>query len=170
MKRVKLMEKVKLKKKAFTLIELLAVIVILAIILAIAVPTLTTMFGSSSKNTFEANAKMVIKDLEYKIAEDRSFNPSDINETNIESVLDIDDNNYKSVTVKDMNDVLYVTIVGKNKWDKLTVSGTKSITKATDTVTSFVRGANAPVLAPNMKPIKWNGTTWTDVAESDTMV
>jgi type IV pilus assembly protein PilA len=59
----------KKNKKGFTLVELLAVIVILAIILAIAVPSISSMIANSKKNSFEANVKMIITSISYKLLE-----------------------------------------------------------------------------------------------------
>jgi type IV pilus assembly protein PilA len=56
-------------KKGFTLVELLAVIVILAIILAIAVPSISGMINNSKKSSFEANVKMIITGISYKMLE-----------------------------------------------------------------------------------------------------
>jgi type IV pilus assembly protein PilA len=56
-------------RKGFTLVELLAVIVILAIILAIAVPSISSMIANSKKNSFEANVKMIITSISYKLLE-----------------------------------------------------------------------------------------------------
>jgi prepilin-type N-terminal cleavage/methylation domain-containing protein len=156
------------KGKGFTLVELLAVIVILAVILAIAIPSISSMINNASRNALESSAKLVLKGIEYKMMEDSDFNPTSINETNIESTLNIDDSNYQSVTVKEINGIIYITIVGKNKWSKLTVSGTKSITKVEDTVINNSYGANAPVLTTGMTPIKWNGSAWVDTTSSDT--
>ena len=158
----------KIKKEGFTLVELLAVIVIIAIILAIAIPSISNVIDRVSRNAFESDAKMILKAVEYKVLEDRSMNISDVNESTMKAFLNIDNSNYQTVTIKEINDKRYITIVGKNKWDKLTVSGTKTYTKVTDTVTTFVGGANAPVLATGMTPIKWNGTTWVNTTASDT--
>jgi prepilin-type N-terminal cleavage/methylation domain-containing protein len=156
-----------MKKSGFTLVELLAVIVILAVILAIAIPSISTMMNSASKNALESSAKLVLKGIEYEMMENSTFDPTSVTEANIKSTLNIDNSNYQSVTVKKANDTLYVTIVGKNKWDKLTVSGTKLATKVADTVTSFSYGANVPVLATGMTPIKWDGSAWVDTTEAD---
>ena len=158
----------KIKKNGFTLVELLAVIVILAIILAIAIPSISNVIDRVSRNAFESDAKMVLKAIEYENLENGSINLSDINETTVKSQLNIDNSNYQTLTVKEINDERYITIVGKNKWDKLTVSGTKRNAKVTDTVTTFVGGANAPVLTTGMTPTKWNGTAWVNTTETDT--
>jgi type IV pilus assembly protein PilA len=157
-----------LKKKGFTLVELLAVIVILAIILAIAIPSISLMLESSTRSTFESSAKLVLKSIEFKKMEDVTFIPSNVNETNVENLLNIDNTNYETLTVKEINGVLYVTIVGKNKWDKLTVSSTRIVSQVNNTVTSLNYGANVPVLATGMTPIKWDESSWVDTTPSDT--
>ena len=58
-----------MNKKGFTLVELLAVIVILAIILAIAVPSITGILNSAKRSSFEADVKLIIKGIEYKMLE-----------------------------------------------------------------------------------------------------
>ena len=58
-----------MNKKGFTLVELLAVIVILAIILAIAVPRITGILNSAKRSAFEADVKLIIKGIEYKMLE-----------------------------------------------------------------------------------------------------
>ena len=58
-----------MNKKGFTLVELLAVIVILAIILAIAVPSITGILNSAKRSAFEADVKLIIKGIEYKMLE-----------------------------------------------------------------------------------------------------
>ena len=82
-------------------------------------------------------------------------------------MLNIDASNYEKIIVKEVNKELYVTIIGKNKWEGLTASGNKESTRAYETQINYVRGVNAPVLAPGMKPIKWNGTTWVETTEND---
>ncbi len=72
-------------KKGFTLVELLAVIVILAIILAIAIPAITSLINNAKINAFESDAKMVLKAIEYKMLEVDDYDPTTINEINIES-------------------------------------------------------------------------------------
>jgi type IV pilus assembly protein PilA len=156
-----------MKNKGFTLVELLAVIVILAVILAIAIPSISRVTNSVTISSFESNAKLTLKGIEYVGMTDSSFIPSNVNELNVKSILNIDDSNYETLTVKKMNDKLYITIIGKNKWDKLTVSGTSILIKVSDTVTNFNNGANAPVLASGMVPIKWSGSAWVDTTTSD---
>ena len=157
-------------KSGFTLVELLAVIVILAIILAIAVPSISKLIDRTSRGAFESDAKMVLKAIEYKMLEDRSINLNDINESTIKTSYNIDNSNFQTLTVKEMNDKIYITIVGKNKFAGLTVSGTKTYTSVIDTVTTFIGGANAPVLAEGMIPIKWDTatSTWVNTTSSDT--
>ena len=58
-----------MNKKGFTLVELLAVIVILAIILAIAVPSITGILNSAKRSAFQADVKLIIKGIEYKMLE-----------------------------------------------------------------------------------------------------
>jgi type IV pilus assembly protein PilA len=73
------------KIKGFTLVELLAVIVILAIILAIAVPSITGITNTASRDTFIENGKLIIKAIEYKALQDSSFDPTTLTTANIET-------------------------------------------------------------------------------------
>jgi type IV pilus assembly protein PilA len=154
-------------KKGFTLVELLAVIVILAVILAIAVPGISNVIETATKNAFASDLHMVLKAIEYKKLEDNSFDSTTIDETNVKNLLNIDDSNYKSITVKKVDDSIYVTIVGQNKWKDLTATGTANDTSISNTVIDFVRGANNSILATGMTPIKWDGSTWVDTTEND---
>ena len=114
--------KVNLKsKKGFTLVELLAVIVILAVILAIAVPGISNMIESSKRNAFESSLKMILKAAELKKLEDGSFDPTQLDETTVKTLLNIDNSNYEKLLIEEIDDQLYGTIIGKNKWEGLTV-------------------------------------------------
>jgi type IV pilus assembly protein PilA len=83
------MEVKRSSKSGFTLVELLAVIVILAVILAIAIPSISTLMSSASKNAFESDAKMLLKAIDYKAMEDSSFKPTDVNEATVSTLLNI---------------------------------------------------------------------------------
>ncbi len=156
-------------KKGFTLVELLAVIVILAIILAITIPGISNVIESSRRGAAESDAKMLLKAIEYKMLVDNAFDPSTITEGNIKEILGIDASNYLRLTVKKMNGKVYITMVGQDKWEGITISGTKGNTKLEETVT--VEGANAPMLAEGMIPVKWyeNGTEkyWVTTTKND---
>ena len=158
------------KRKAFTLVELLAVIVILGIILAIAVPTITNIVNNTKISAIESDAKLLLKAALNKLTTDQSLQVGDINETTVSGLLGVSSSNYETLTIKELNNALYVTIVGKGKWVGLTASGTKTGIKVDDTVTSFSKGANKPVLAPGMTAIKRSGSSWVNVSnpESDT--
>jgi prepilin-type N-terminal cleavage/methylation domain-containing protein len=75
------------KIKAFTLVELLAVIVILSIVLAIAVPTIAGIIRSATRGSFESDAKMVLKAVEYKKLADDNFDVTAINKETIAQTL-----------------------------------------------------------------------------------
>jgi prepilin-type N-terminal cleavage/methylation domain-containing protein len=169
-----------MKKNGFTLVELLAVIVILAIILAIAIPGISGLINSSTRNAFEIDAKMLLKEIDYKQLENSSFDPSDINETNISTSLNISSSNYQTVSVSSLKGQPYVIIQGKNKWAGLVAYGIYSdmnVTEASSYITvvnqtgyDTDKGANEPKLATGMTPIKWNSSTnkWVDTSASDT--
>ena len=110
-------------KKGFTLVELLAVIVILAIILAIAIPAITGIISNTTINSMEADAKMLLKAIEYKLLEIEGYDPTIIDETNILSELNVSAENYESLIITMVEGQPYIEIIGKNKWAGLTVCG-----------------------------------------------
>jgi type II secretory pathway pseudopilin PulG len=105
-------------------VELLAVIVILAIILAIAIPGINNVIDLSKRSAFESDTKMVLKKIDYEQLVNDSFNPNEINETNIKEKLNLDDSNYQAVEVFSSNGKPYIVIEGKNRWSSLTTYGT----------------------------------------------
>ncbi|MFA5408173.1 MAG: prepilin-type N-terminal cleavage/methylation domain-containing protein [Bacilli bacterium] len=155
-------------KKGFTLYELIAVIAIIVIILGIAIFAIVSIVGTSSRSSFEENAQLILKAIYYKEVSDSTFDPSAVNEKNIDSLLDVKAEGYKTITVKVLNDDTYITIVGNGKWDGLTASGTSTNINIEDSVISFSNGANAPVLSSGMTPIKWNGSSWVTTTIDDT--
>jgi len=60
------------KKKGFTLIELLGVIVILALLVLIAVPAITRIMTSATKNSFKNEVNGMVSDLEKAFTEKMS--------------------------------------------------------------------------------------------------
>lgn len=161
------MKNSKLNMKGFTLVELTAVIIILAIILVIAIPTIGKLADRSVVSAFESNAKMVLKAVELKKLDNRTFNPSLVNEKNIQEKLNIDPSNYEKLTIEEEDGDFYITIVGKEKWANLIATGTRKSMSVYDIPGKIVRGVNAPVLAEGMKPIKWDGSAWVETTEDD---
>jgi prepilin-type N-terminal cleavage/methylation domain-containing protein len=113
-----------MKKNAFTLVELIAVIVILGVILAIAVPSITGVINKSTKASFESDAKLILKAMDYKTLENASFNPTTVNEENITNLLGLSNANYSDIKIVNKEDTLIVTISGKGKWAGLVACGT----------------------------------------------
>lgn len=101
------------QRKGFTLIELLAVIAILAIILIIAVPSVMKTINNSKMHAFESNAQFVIRAMELKATQNRSFDPTTITAENIKEILNLDNSNYESIIVTFQNKEIGITIVGK---------------------------------------------------------
>jgi type IV pilus assembly protein PilA len=165
-------------KKGFTLVELLAVIVILAVILAIAVPGISSVISNSTKSAFESDAKMLLKQINYKTMEDSSLNPSSITESNITTALGLSNANYQTVSVSSLQGKPYVIIQGKNKWNGYVAYGISTNIKVADassysTIVNQLgydtdKGMNEPKLVAGMTPIKWNGTEWVDTTVGDT--
>ena len=167
-----------MKKRGFTLVELLAVIVILAIILAIAIPGISGIIKSATKSAFASDAKVVIKNMNYKLLSDETFDVTSIDETNIESILGVSKDNYETVKVITINGQPYVVLGGKNKWANLIAHGSYTEMNVSDSsnYTTIVnqmgynpsKSVNEPKLARGMKPIKWNGEKWINTTENDT--
>ena len=156
------------QRSGFTLVELLAVIVILAIILAVAVPTISSLIQDAKEKAFAANAKMMIKAIDYKMLEDPTFDPTDpadLNINNIESVLGVDSANMSAFTVAIENGKPSVSISGDAQWSGLSASGTFAGIVVIDTTAipnytyySTTEGVNVPQLATGMTPIKWDAS------------
>ena len=96
-------------KKGFTLVELLAVIVILAIILAIAIPSISGVISNAKKSSFDANVKLIIKNMEYKKLSDSSFDPTSIDEVADLDQLGVKSSDYTSVAVSNTDNVIAIT-------------------------------------------------------------
>ena len=122
---------------------------------------------SSKRGTAESNAKMLFKAIEYKTLANEDYDPTIINETNVVTELGIDASNYESLTIKKMNGQIYITMVGKDKLNGITVSGTKKNIRVDDSIAISEEGANHPVLAPGMIPIKWVTDHWEVTTEDD---
>jgi prepilin-type N-terminal cleavage/methylation domain-containing protein len=164
-------------KKGFTLVELLAVIVILAVILAIAIPGISGIIKNSTMSSFESDAKMLLKAVDYKLLEDSSYDITSINTTNIENILRISPNNYQAITISMVSGKPYIIVEGKNKWSGLVAHGSYTdmiVTEGSyESVTDQLgfnqaKGVNEPKLTTGMTPIKWNGSAWVDTTVSDT--
>lgn len=111
-------------KKGFTLIELLAVIAILGIILTIAVPQVIKVIDNSEKSSFEISVKMLIKKVDLLLVENRLYDISTINSSNIKELFGVDDSNIKEVIVTKENDKTHIEIAGDNKWYGYFATGT----------------------------------------------
>ena len=113
-----------IKKNAFTLVELLAVIVILAIILAIAIPGISGIITSATKGSFESDAKMLLKAINYKKLEVDEFDPTSVDKSTLGELLGLPSNNYLSINVVLEGDIPVISIIGDGKWDGLIACGT----------------------------------------------
>ena len=148
-------------KKAFTLIELLAVIAILAIILLIAVPKVINTINSAKQNALESDAIMILKAIDIKQVEDETFDPIDITEENIESLLGISGDNYEDLFITEGDEGYEITIVGDGTWDGYTATGTiANLIVSVTPVYADNSGANAPELITGLLPVKWDGSNW----------
>lgn len=134
------------KDKGFTLIELLAVIVILAIILAIAIPSISGIVKESTKRSFQSDAKMVLKAIEYAKLKDENFNPADVTKDNITSLLGLSNVNYSNISVVLENNVSIVNIVGTEKWNGLIACGSYKNMKVVENINQCIKDITPPVI------------------------
>ena len=162
------------KRKGFTLIELLAVIVVIAIILAIAIPAISSLIESSTKNTFESDAKLIIKGMDHKKLEDPSFDETTITESNITDIIGIPTDNIDTVSVTLVDGVKTITIKGKDKWAGLYACGTfmnmqvvTSVDDCSDGGEVVLGPVNQPILATGMTPVKWVNDVETSTTADD---
>lgn len=135
-----------MNKRGFTLVELLAIIVVLAIILAVAIPTVSGIIANSTKAFFKSDVKMVLNAVKLKKLENDSFNPLEINKTNIYELLKISDINYSSVSFEFDEDKLYLRLVGQNKWQGLIACGVYSNIKVVNSDEICGLDKQAPVV------------------------
>ena len=123
-----------INKRGFTLVELLAVMVILAIILAIAVPTISGILEESRKSSFESDAKMVLKGIDYKKLEKEDYDETSLTIDNIKPDLGLSNANYSSISVSNEDNIKSITIIGKEKWAGLIACGTFYNIKVVDNI------------------------------------
>ncbi len=121
-----------MKKKLLSLAKIVMGLLILIVIIFVVIPIIIASFAIPSimKVTndqriysFEAEANTIIKNINYKVLGDNRYDPTKINETNIEREIDHNAYNYESVTVMRIDGEIYIVIVGKNQWDGLKVCG-----------------------------------------------
>lgn len=112
------------QKCGFTVVELIAVIVVLAIILAITVPSITGVIRSSTMKAVESDAKLVLDAIRVKKVEDNTFDPTQVNEENINSLLGLSNENYSALEIQIDDGKTYIQMSGKGKWEGLSVCGT----------------------------------------------
>lgn len=122
------------KNFGFTLIELLAVLVILVLILAIAIPVVSNVIKKSTISSFESDAKMVLKAIEYRKLEDENFNPLTITKDNLKAELKIADENYSQVSFTMVGNQVKIVLIGTGKFDGLTAYGTFKKMNVTESV------------------------------------
>lgn len=150
-------------RKGFTLVELLAVIVILAIILAVAVPSVNGIINNAKQNAFEDNAKVLLRAINYKTAQDNSYDVTQIKKAagidTVKTALNIDTSNYVTVSITIQNNKPYATIIGSNSWQGLKATGTDSsvtVVKLTDITPPVITMAGSSPISVNQ------GSSYTD--------
>ena len=147
--------------KGFTLVELLAVIVILAIILSIAVPSISGIIRSSTKGSFESDAKMVLQAIEYKKLENDSFNPLEVTKENMVDTLGLNSANYEQVNLSVTDGNTEVILVGKDKWAGFTAYGSIRSMRVVNTEDYDVVPPSITILGDNPKEVG-RGLTYND--------
>jgi prepilin-type N-terminal cleavage/methylation domain-containing protein len=153
-----------MKKNAFTLIELLAVIVILGIILAVAVPSIAGIIDASTRRSFESDAKMVLKAIDYKKLENESFDPTKLSKSNVSDLLGLSSTNYNSISIIVENNIPIITLVGTGKWNGLVACGSFTNMKVVSSTSDCSTDLVPPVITMNgNNPVNiFVGETYTD--------
>ena len=117
-------EAIAIRRQGITLVELLAVLVVLAVILAISVPTVSNIIRTSTMKTFENDVKMVLNAIRLKQIEDDSLDPTEINETNINTMLGLSNENYSDLKIEIHNNEEDIAVKGQGKWAGFSACGT----------------------------------------------
>ena len=166
-------------RNGFTLIELLAVIVILAIIMLIAGPLVLNLVNKARKDTFESTAYGIIEASNYNY-ETELLNSNQVDSTSFTYEDGVESSNpagkhlnYKGerpksgMVVIDKDGKIAMAIyngqfcVEKDYDDaEVQISDDKTEAECTVIFNADTSGANPPELAPNMIPIKWDGSKW----------
>lgn len=126
-----------MSRRGFTLVELLGVIIILSIIMLLAIPNVTSVLEKNKKETYLADAKKLITQVEYEISNSNIEKPSsteilkirlsyvgtsDVSKDPDGNPYDVD-NSYVAVVRKNGYLEYYVNLVanvdGKNKGIRL---------------------------------------------------
>lgn len=165
-------------KKGFTLMELLAVIVILSLLLIMVVPTLLDAINSKREDSFLMNAKLVLQTINIYDEDFPNFDATDINVTNIKTVLGVSSDNYLSITPEYVNNNIFMSIVGKDDWQNYKACGyvyNMEIVALDDASrcnvlkgeSSLIVKPNAPELATGMTPVKYVNSYWVTTNEMD---
>ena len=106
-------------KKGFTLIELLGVIVILALLVLIAVPAITRIMTSATKNSFKNEINSIVSDLEKAFTEKMNKevisvdNNQSCNTTNVYNITAKDGKGYAYLCMT-LNDMVNEQFIKKN--------------------------------------------------------
>lgn len=89
--------------------------------------------------------------------EDSTFNPTTIDETNVQTILKINNSNYKKLTVTLIENKPNIILVGQNKWDNLVAQGVLN-----DIVID--EGLIVWLDANNTQSYPGTGNTWIDLS------
>lgn len=113
------------EKRGFTLVELLGVIAILGIVLVIAIPKISDVVYESKKKTFFADAKAIIRQLQYSNTEftQEYLSNLDLGDMKLEEI------NLDASTAFKYDDTIYLNVVGKDKYKNMYLCNISSVTK-----------------------------------------
>jgi len=165
-------------KKGFTLMELLAVVVILSLLLIMIVPSLLDAINSRRGETFLMNAKLVLQTINIYEEDLPTFDATDINITNMETVLGVPDNDFLSITPEYVNNNIFMTIIGKDDWQNykacgyvynMEIVGLSDATRCNElkSESELIIKPNVPELATGMTPVKYVNGYWITTNEMD---
>lgn len=156
--------------------ELLTVIVILGVIAAITVSVVLKRIEQSTKNSFEVQAKIVLRTISDKMLEVSGLNAESITLTYLKTEAKLATSNYESIKVKVINDKPFVILYGKNDWvdlvaygtyDNVTVSNTTDYTENTVAPTITLVGDSAITIGKNSTYVEL-GVTYSDDVDNQT--
>jgi hypothetical protein len=107
------------------------------------------MIKKVTKDSFESDAKMLLKAVNYKKLQDDSFNPTLVNKDTLSSLLGLSNSNYSSLTiVMDETDPV-VSIIGTGKWEGLMACGSYKNMKVVDDAADCSDDTVKPVIVLN---------------------
>jgi hypothetical protein len=112
------------KSKLILIAMLMTIVIILGVVLVKNKFNTSDIIKSDEKSSFRDSVKMLIETLDEKKLSDGNFDPTIINNDNVESILNIPSENYSDITIVERENFIYISIVGTGKWADLVACGT----------------------------------------------